>query len=63
MRQENYKMYVDKSFTCHSSFESAKEEAKKYISDEPYLRIECLAGEEEGSWWAYEYSNGKWARS
>lgn len=61
--EESFKLYVGNSNSFHTSLRAAQEEAKKYIPDELYLRIECLSGSQCGDWWAYEYKNNKWSRS
>ena len=61
--EEEYKLYAGKITSLHPSLLEAKEEAKKYIPSEPYLRIEGMAGPHCDDWWAYEYENKQWTRS
>ena len=63
MNEKIFKLYFGKEFSNHSTIEAAMEEAKKYIPGEAYLRIESIAGNEAGEWWAYEHENERWARS
>ena len=63
MNEEKFKLYFGKDYSIHSSIEAAIEEAKKYISGEPYLRIEGITGNEAGDWWAYEHENERWEKS
>jgi len=60
-----YKLYAGNVTTFHSTFEEAKEAAKKYMPDESYLRIEVLKeiGPYEADWWAYEYESNQWIPS
>ncbi|WP_346837033.1 hypothetical protein [Microbulbifer sp. SAOS-129_SWC] len=62
MNIDFYKLYAGDLVTFHSTFEEAKEAAKKYMPDESYLRIEILKeiGPQEADWWAYEYESNKW---
>ena len=58
-----FKLYVGTEYFYHSTFESAIEDARRYMPGEAYLRIEGVAGKESDNWWAYEYDNECWARS
>ncbi|BBM03806.1 hypothetical protein [Microbulbifer sp. GL-2] len=65
MIEDCYRLYAGEIITNHSTFEDAKEAAKKYMPAESYLRIEILKemGAHKADWWAYEYESNKWVPS
>lgn len=64
MNKDIFRLYAGKNISHHASFELAKAEAKKYMPNEKYLRIEVLIEtQNEADWWAYEYEKEAWVPS
>ncbi len=65
MIEENYRLYAGKEVFYYSTFEDAKEAAKKFMPKKIGLRIEILTELEpfEADFWAYEYEISQWTPS
>ena len=64
MNRNGFRLYAGKNVSHHASFELAKAEAKKYMPNEKYLRIEVLIEiPGKADWWAYEYEKEAWVPS
>ncbi len=61
--EENYRLYIGTKRLYFVTFEEAKLEAEKHMSEKPELRIEILIETEGADFWAYEFANKKWVPS
>jgi len=61
--EENYRLYIDTKQLYFATFEEAKLEAEKHMSEKPELRIEILIETEGADFWAFEFANKKWVPS
>jgi hypothetical protein len=63
MNKKYYRLYVNTKQYYFKTFEEAQQDAKKYMSKEPELRIEILKDTSGADFWAYEYKSKEWVPS
>lgn len=63
MSGSNFRLHVGTEISFHSTFESAKVEARLHMAEKKELRIVELEEDGEGLWWAYIYEIGEWKPS
>lgn len=63
MKEPLFRLHVETDRSLHYSFDEAKAEASKHMSERKTLRIVELEEKHEGVWWAYIYESEEWIPS